>query len=126
MLASHALMLLGIPLSQVLKRIRSVRESRYALMRGFFRGATDTDEDLDEEAQPRLFSVLMTAQSAATGKKLDDLHLDSLAVEVIAVRRRGIRGVNPGPQTVIEEGDVLVLRGIAENLAAAEISLLQG
>jgi CPA2 family monovalent cation:H+ antiporter-2 len=126
MLASHALMLLGIPLSQVLKRIRSVRESRYALMRGFFRGATDTDGDLDEASQPRLLSVLMTPQSSAKGKSLGELGLEALLVEVIAVRRRGIRGVNPGPETIIEEGDVLVMRGTAENLAAAEIRLLQG
>jgi CPA2 family monovalent cation:H+ antiporter-2 len=126
MLASHALMLLGVPLSQVLKRIRAVRESRYALMKGFFRGATDLDEDLDEEAQPRLFSVLMTPQSAGVGKSLDELDLAALLVDVIAVRRRGIRAVAPGPETRVEEGDVLVLRGVAENLAAAEIRLLQG
>ncbi len=126
MLASHALMLLGVPLTQVLKRIRAVRESRYALMRGFFRGATDVDEELDEESQPRLFSVLMTPQSAAVGKKLGEVGLEDLLVDVVAVRRRGIRGVSPGPEAVIEEGDVIVLRGTAENLAAAEIRLLQG
>lgn len=126
MLASHALMLLGVPLSQVLKRIRAVRESRYALMRGFFRGATDVNEDLDEQAQPRLSSLLITPQAAAVGKSLAELDLDDLLVEVAAIRRHGIRGVNPGPETRIEAGDVMVLRGTAENLAAAEIRLLQG
>jgi CPA2 family monovalent cation:H+ antiporter-2 len=126
MLASHALMLLGIPLSQVLRRIRSVRESRYALMRGFFRGATDINEDLEDEAQPRLFSLLISPQSAAVDKTLGELALDELLVEVAAVRRHGIRGINPGPETRIEAGDVMVLRGTAENLAAAEIKLLQG
>jgi monovalent cation:H+ antiporter-2, CPA2 family len=126
MLASHALMLLGIPLSQVLRRIRSVRESRYALMRGFFRGATDVNEDLEDEAQPRLFSLLIGPQAAAVNRTLSELGLDELLVEVAAVRRHGIRGVNPGPETHIEAGDVIVLRGTAENLAAAEIKLLQG
>ncbi len=126
MLASHALMLLGVPLSQVLKRIRAVRESRYALMRGFFRGATDINEDLSDEAQPRLFSLLITPQAAAAGKSLEELALDQLLVEVAAIRRHGIRGINPGPETRIDAGDVIVLRGTAENLAAAEIRLLQG
>lgn len=126
MLASHALMLLGIPLSQVLRRIRAVRESRYALMKGFFRGATDVNEDLEDEAQPRLSSLLISQQSAASGKTLKDLDLEKLLVEIVAVRRHGIRGVDPGPETLIEAGDVLVLRGTSENLAAAEISLLQG
>ena len=42
MLASHALLLLGTPLKQVLRRIRAVREERYGLFRQrFFHGATD-------------------------------------------------------------------------------------
>jgi len=126
MLASHALMLLGIPLSQVLKRIRTVRESRYALMKGFFRGATDINEDLGDEAQPRLFSLLITSQSAAVGKTLEEIGLDDLLVDIVAIRRHGIRGVNPGPEARIDAGDVVVLRGTPENLAAAEIILLQG
>jgi len=45
MLASHALMLLGIPLHRVLKRIRTTREQRYSLFRGFYRGESDEYED---------------------------------------------------------------------------------
>lgn len=126
MLASHALMLLGIPLSQVLKRIRAARESRYSLMRGFFRGATDIDADLGEASQPRLFSLLISPQSAAIGKTLEEIGLDDLLVDVVAIRRHGIRGINPGAETQVEAGDVMVLRGTPENLAAAEIILLQG
>jgi CPA2 family monovalent cation:H+ antiporter-2 len=48
MLASQALMVLGVPLNRVLRRIRSVREERYNLFRGFFRGASDDGEGLDE------------------------------------------------------------------------------
>lgn len=126
MLASHALMLLGVPLSQVLKRIRDVRESRYALMRGFFRGASDADDELDQEAQPRLHTVLLAPGSAAIGRTLAETALDELLVEVVAIRRKGITGVEPQPEARIEAGDVLVLRGAADGLAAAEIRLLQG
>jgi CPA2 family monovalent cation:H+ antiporter-2 len=38
MLASHALVLLGVPLNRVLKRIRQTRSQRYSLLRGFYRG----------------------------------------------------------------------------------------
>jgi CPA2 family monovalent cation:H+ antiporter-2 len=41
MLASHALMLMGVPLNRVVKRIRTFREERYKLFRGFFRGMSD-------------------------------------------------------------------------------------
>ncbi len=126
MLASHALMLLGVPLSQVLKRIRDVRESRYAMMRGFFRGASDADDELDQHAQPRLNTVLITQGAAAAGRRLEELLLEELLVEVVAIRRQGIKGIDPQPDTLVQVGDVLVLRGAADGLAAAEFRLLQG
>lgn len=126
MLASHALMLLGVPLSQVLKRIRTVRESRYALMRGFFRGASDADDELDQHAQPRLNTVLIPQGAAAAGHTLDELALEELLVEVVTIRRQGLQGIEPQPDTVVEPGDVLVLRGAADGLAAAEFRVMQG
>src|SRR5512143_761491 len=126
MLASHALMLLGVPLSQVLKRIREVRETRYAMMRGFFRGASDVDDELDQDAQPRLHTVLVTQGAAAPGHSLEELKLDELLVDVVAIRRQGIKGIDPQPDTQIQVGDVLVLRGAADGLAAAEFRVLQG
>ena len=126
MLASHALMLLGVPLSRVVKRIREVREQRYSLLRGFFHGVSDQEAEQSETAQPRLHSILINQKAAAVGKTLAELALTKLAVEVIAVRRHNIRGLNPEPATRLEAGDVLVLRGVAESLAAAEIKLLQG
>ncbi len=126
MLASHALMLLGVPLSQVLKRIRDVRETRYAMMRGFFRGASDVDDELDQAAQPRLHTVLITQGAMAAGHSLDELRLNELLVEVVAIRRQGIKGVDPQPDTRIQVGDVLMLRGAADGLAAAEFRVLQG
>ncbi len=126
MLASHALMLLGVPLTQVLKRIRDVRETRYAMMRGFFRGASDADDELDQHAQPRLHTVLITQGAAAAGHTLNELALDDLLVEVVAIRRQGITGVDPQPDARIQVSDVLVLRGAADGLAAAEFRVLQG
>jgi CPA2 family monovalent cation:H+ antiporter-2 len=126
MLASHALLLLGVPLTRVLKKLRGVREQRYGLLRGFFRGATDEEAELSETAQPRLLSVLITEQAAAAGQTLAKTGVLELGVEVIAVRRRNIRGLDPQPDTQVIAGDVLVLRGIPENLAAAEMRLLQG
>ena len=40
-LIAGLLLVLGVPLNRVLKRIRAIREERYGLFRGFFRGATD-------------------------------------------------------------------------------------
>ncbi|HZF18574.1 MAG TPA: monovalent cation:proton antiporter-2 (CPA2) family protein [Burkholderiales bacterium] len=126
MLASHALVLLGIPLRRVVRRIREVREGRYSLMRGFFHGGSDEAEDFDESQEPRLHSVTLAAGSAAAGRNLEELALEQIGVGVTALRRQDTRMIAPGPQTALQAGDVIVLRGTAEQLAAAEMRLLRG
>jgi len=64
--------------------------------------------------------------AAAIGKSLGELALADLHVEATAVRRRNVRTVTPAPDTRIEEGDVVVMLGVEEDLAAAEMKLLQG
>ncbi len=126
MLASSTLMLVGVPLNRVLRRIRETREHRYELFRGFFRGITDEFEGIDQALQPRLHSVLVTAGSKAIGRQLNELGLEKTGVEVTAIRRRNIRTVAPAPHMRIEEGDVVVLLGSEASVTASEIKLLQG
>ena len=122
MLASHSLLLLGVPLNRVLSRIRVIREERYSLFRGFYHGATDA-ADAADNLQPRLHSVLLTERSAAVGHTLEELDLRG-RVEVTGVRRRGMRSVVPEPDYRFEAGDIVVLLGLPESLALAERRLL--
>ncbi len=126
MLASHAMLMVGVPVRRVVGLIRAVREQRYRLLRGFYRGASDDAADLDEANQPRLHTVSLEAGAYAVGRTLAELDLGRLGVEVTAVRRRGIRADEPGPETRFEAGDVLVLLGRPDALDAAEARLLQG
>ncbi len=126
MLASHALVLLGVPINRVLKRVRQTRAKRYSLLRGFYRGQTDRERDEDDEHHlPRLHSVLLAAGSAGIGQTLDELDLEALNCEVSAIRRRGIRALEPEPETRLQEGDVVVVLGEPEAVMAAEQRLLQ-
>jgi len=125
MLASHALVLVGIPINRVLKRVRQTRSQRYSLLRGFYRGMSDRDHDEEDEHQPRLHSVLLASGSGAIGRTLDALNLEALECEVSAIRQRGIRALEPAPETCLEEGDVVVLLGTPEAVTAAEERLLQ-
>ncbi|MBL8429848.1 MAG: cation:proton antiporter [Dechloromonas sp.] len=125
MLASHALVLVGVPVNRVLKRIRQTRSQRYSLLRGFYRGISDRDHDDDDEHHPRLHSVLLVSGAAGIGQTLDSLNLDDLGCEVSAIRRRGIRALEPAPETLLEEGDVVVVLGLPEAVTAAEERLLQ-
>ncbi|MGZ5098714.1 MAG: cation:proton antiporter domain-containing protein [Usitatibacter sp.] len=124
MLATQTMMQLGVPLNRVLRRLREVRQERYQLMRGFFPGVTD-EEQADAE-QPRLRTILIGASGASVGRTLASLNLDALEVQVTAVRRTGSREMNPSPELRVQAGDVLVLLGTQQNLAKAEIRLLQG
>ncbi len=123
MLASHSLLLLGVPLNRVLKRIRAIREERYGLFRGFFHGATDT-ADAADNLQPRLHSVVLPDRASAVGHTLADLDIERL-VEVTGVRRRGVRSRRPDGTWLFEAGDVVVLLGLPEKLLLAEKRLLK-
>jgi monovalent cation:H+ antiporter-2, CPA2 family len=124
MLASHSLLVLGVPLNRVLKRIRTVREERYGLFRGFFHGASDF-ADATDNLQPRLHTVLLGERAHAIGHSLDELNVGGL-VEVTGVRRPGARSVMPGADWRFEPGDAVVLLGPPAALARAEQRLLKG
>ena len=125
MLASHSLLLLGLPLNRVLKNIRAIREERYSLFRGFFHGATDAAADAADNLQPRLHSVLLPERAFAVGRELGELRLTGV-VEVTGVRRRGARSKRPGDDWRFEAGDAVVLLGRPASIATAEHRLLKG
>lgn len=126
LLASHAMMFMNVPSGRILRRLRQTREERYSLFRGFYFGATDESNEGNEKLLPRLLTITIDPDTEAVNKTLGELDLTSLSVEVTAVRRRNIRGLLPTEDTRLAVGDVIVLRGTQENLAAAEIRLLQG
>lgn len=123
MLASHALVLLGVPMRRVLRRVAQARNERYSLLRGYFHGLDDEDEGGERE-QVRLQSVPLTLHSDAVGRTLGELRLDKLGVTVTAIRRHGIRGVEPVSETRLMAEDIVVLRGLPDKLVAAEARLL--
>ncbi|MCE1241653.1 monovalent cation:proton antiporter family protein [Oryzomicrobium sp.] len=126
MLASHALVLLGVPLNRVLRRLRETRSERYRLLRGFFHGLTERADDSPDIQAPRLHSVLLTEQAHGVGRSIEELGLDQMRIEVSAVRRRGITGVEPAPDMRFQAGDVVVLLGGQYEVSAAETRLLKG
>ncbi|MDD4880587.1 MAG: monovalent cation:proton antiporter-2 (CPA2) family protein [Gallionellaceae bacterium] len=121
MLGSQTLLMAGIPLGTVLKRIRRMRELRYSTMRGYFQGITDESEETGY--QERLSSILIEPRQHGVDRTLGELELESLGVTILAVRRHGIRATDPTPETRLEAGDTLILRGSTEAIAAAKLQL---
>jgi CPA2 family monovalent cation:H+ antiporter-2 len=126
MLASHALMLLGVPLNRVVKRIRMFREERYKLFRGYFHGVSDADNLDLEKQQARLHSVIIAAGAFAVGRRLSDMRLEVFNVEVKSVRRPLAKINELDDQAILKEGDVIVLLGLPAGLAYAENAILVG
>lgn len=124
MLGSHALVLLGVPLSRVVRRVREARDQRYRLLRGHFHSVGDDEDEIDDNEHERLHSVPIEVGAAAVGEALQDLNLAAIGAEVTSVRRRGIRGADPSPDMRLQAGDIVVLRGVPDALELAEQRLL--
>lgn len=124
MLASHALVLLGVPLNRVVKRIRLFREERYKMFKGFFHGISDGDEAV-ERAVPRLHSLPVNALAYCIDKPLKDIYFGLCKAEITAVRRDA-HPEEVSPDFVFREGDVVVILAKPHDLVLAERILLTG
>ncbi len=123
MLASHALVMLGVPLRKVVHRVQMARDERYESLRGFFHGASDVG-DSPEHMQLRLHTVILGERAQAIGQSLLQLALEEFEVDVHTVRR-GKQKLEVMPELVLQSGDIVVLRGTSETVARAEQRLLK-
>ncbi|KRB92715.1 monovalent cation:proton antiporter family protein [Noviherbaspirillum sp. Root189] len=123
MLASHALVMLGVPLRRVVHRVQAARDERYTSLRGYFHGASDAPDD-DEHLHVRLHSVTLSEGARAIGKALGTLKLAEAGAEV-TILRRGKSRLDVKPDTVLNAGDIVVLRGTTDGVARAEARLLK-
>ncbi len=126
MLASHVLLMMGVPMRKVVRRVTKAREERYSLLRGYFRGSEDSDFEVNESW--RLHSISLPPNAAGIGKTLAELELENDGVSIQAVRRK-IGGsdyvkVELLPELRLQENDILVLSGNSEATDMAESKLL--
>jgi CPA2 family monovalent cation:H+ antiporter-2 len=124
MLASHALVLVGVPMRRVIQMTRAARDARYGLLRGYFHGADD--DTVEERQQERLHSVTLPTAAACIGRKLGHLALHAVGVRVVSVRLAAGQVRDADDELPLAAGDTLVLSGLPEPLALAEAKLLGG
>jgi len=126
MVASHLLAVLGVPMRRILRRVTDVRAQRYSLMRNVYRRGDAAPLDESHAFREQLDAITLGPGAPAQGRSLADLRLDELGVDVTALRRAGIVGRDPGPETVLQPTDTLVLYGTPEAIKQAEDRLLEG
>jgi CPA2 family monovalent cation:H+ antiporter-2 len=126
MLASHLLLLLGVPVSRVVKTVGDIRNDRYAMLRRIFRRDDARPIDETHVLREELHTVVLPPGAFAVGKSIADLELDKSEIVITGIRRDGILGRQPEPSARLKEGDVVILYGTPEALEHGEARLLMG
>ena len=126
MLVSHVLMLLHVPVSRVVRTIGEIRNHRYSVLRSIVRRADARPLDESHEFREEIKSVVVPPGAWAVGRTLRDIRARGTEVAFTGVRRHGILGRDPASDTVLRDGDVVVLYGSPEALERAEAILLAG
>ena len=126
MMASHVLLMMGVPMRKVVRIVSNAREARYSLLRGYFRGSEV--EDFDSNESWRLHSVTLLPESISIGKTLEELALENDGVSIQAVRRKVGGGdyikLELTPHLRLQANDILVLSGNPEATELAQSKLL--
>jgi len=126
MLASHLLLMVGKPPSQVLKQTRMAREGRYHLLNGLYPGESDhipfEQHQLGEVIQP----IHIHEDAFAIGKCLADLPADDLKIIVKSIKRGSVKGDDPDAGTRLRFEDVLIVQGLPENIGKLEYFINTG
>jgi len=126
MLVSQVLMLLQVPVSRVVRTVGDIRSRRYATLRGVVRREGDPGADALDEPPEGLATVVLPPSAWAVGRRLEEVRRHGAAVAFTALRRHGITGREPAGDTLLREGDVLVVYGLPEAIEHAEAVLLTG
>ena len=126
MLVSHVLMLLHVPVSRVVRTMGDIRGHRYAVLRNIIRRGDARPLDESHEFREEIKSVVVPPGAWAVGRTLRDVRSRGVGVTFTGIRRQGILGREPAGDTVLRDGDVVVLYGQPEELERAESILLAG
>jgi CPA2 family monovalent cation:H+ antiporter-2 len=126
MLLSHLLLLLKLPVARVIRTVNDIRSHRYGMLRQYFRDADAEQLDDRYAFREELHSVILPPHAWAVGRSIADVAARGSRAAVSAVRRDGIVGREPSPDTLLKEGDVVVVCGTPEAVEHAESLLLMG
>jgi CPA2 family monovalent cation:H+ antiporter-2 len=121
MIASQALLLLDVPITRVVRRIREQRARHYLALRELYPGESVFSDATGAPERDRLRPVVVAQGSPAIGQSLQELGFGDIVVTALV--RRGQRHLEPPADTRIEADDVVVLFGSPDDLQHAESRL---
>jgi CPA2 family monovalent cation:H+ antiporter-2 len=125
-LVSHALLLLDVPMSRVLRIVGEIRRQRYSILRTVFRREGTDLIDESHALREELHTVVLPPGAWSVSRTLREVRERGAEVSFTAVRRDGIVGRDPDQEMLLREGDVVILFGTPEANEHAEAVLLAG
>ncbi|XOV79116.1 MAG: cation:proton antiporter [Aestuariibacter sp.] len=126
MLVSQVLHLCGVPMSRILKRVRTERKEHYRHMHGFFPGETTEINYGSQDKLEFMHAVVLTPDAYAIGKSLEELQIPKMRINVKGLRRNNNEVANPDHHAPLQANDVLVISGKPRRVERAERLLLEG
>jgi monovalent cation:H+ antiporter-2, CPA2 family len=128
MLVSQVLMLLNVPVVKVVRTISDIRNSRYAVLRNIVNldGASFVPIESAPDDSEQLKTVLLPPGAWGIGRTLDEVRARGAEVTFTSIRRHGIVGREPGGETSLRDGDIVVIYGSPKACEHAESVLLAG
>jgi CPA2 family monovalent cation:H+ antiporter-2 len=107
------------------RAVGEIRRGRYSTLRSVLHSEDGESGQTDGNVEG-LGSVVLPPSAWAVGRTLDDVRTRGAEVAFTALRRQGITGREPAGDTVLREGDIVVVYGLPEALEHAEAVLLAG
>lgn len=126
MLASHLLLMLGHPPSQVLRETRQARADRYSILSNFYPGESDLSTGSPMVQGGVIHAVKLDETAYAVGMRLHELPFEAHGIHVDAVKRGSVRGENPDDGTRLRPDDTLIISGLPEAVEVMDRILKTG
>ena len=121
MLASHALVILDVPLARVIKKIRAFRNERYKIFRGYFMGSSEAGDDLQGQDQLQLHSIEIKNNFYLLNKQISEIAFDKFNIEIQHLRRPNmLEDIEARLDIRLKGGDVIVILGLPRDLIEFE------
>lgn len=122
----YLLQFIHIPPNKISSMIQKIRNKNYELIRKIFPSSYEEEESPTIQLYEQLRPLYINDNSYAVNRRLKELDLHSVGVEVVAIRRGEVKHMKPSDNIKLLTGDISVLSGLPSKLDEAERKILIG
>ncbi len=124
-MSDHLLNLLNIAPNKITELLADLRNKDYDILQKIFPSSYEKS-GLSSESQGLLTPIIIPAGALGVDRKIQDLNLAILGIEVVAIRRGQEKIVKPRGNLKLKANDIIILYGTRYNIEKAEKIILQG